>query len=123
MSEVGVGYLTADVLVKPSLTEDDHTIDGKGTIRIRAMSREEMYELRKKARIKKDSDEIDNARYERLVVVACVVQPELDVNQALEWQRGSDAGELSGVVDAILDLSKLKDGASKSDLLGDGDDA
>lgn len=113
------GYLSVDALVTPALSEDDHEIDGKGTVRLRAMSREEMYELRKKATDRK-TDQLDNAHYERLVVVACVVEPELDVSQALAWQKGSDAGELTGVVTAILKLSKLDDGASKSDLPGDG---
>lgn len=117
------GYLDLDLLIKPNLSEDDHDIPDRGRIRIRAMSREEMYTLRKRAAVKKGSDELDNALYERLVVTTCVVNPALDINAARAWQQGSDAGELSGVVEAIISLSKLDEGADKSDLSGDGNES
>lgn len=117
------GYLSPDKVIASSLTEDDYEISGKGKIRIRSMTRDEMYSLRSKATNKK-TDELDKRLYERLVVVTCVIVPELDINQVAEWQKNSSAGgELQGITKAIMTLSKFDEGADKSDVPDDGDDS
>lgn len=94
------------LLLKPTLTEADVDIPGKGTIRVRTLTREELHTLKDK----------DTGAGERKVIAACLVDPVLTEDEVLTWQQNSGAAELSVVVDKIMELSGLSDGADKSDL-------
>lgn len=96
------------LLFKPNLTEVEHEIPGRGTVRIRTMTREELHSLRDK----------DTGVAERKVLAACVVDPQLTEDEVLLWQQASSAGELSDLVEKIMEISGLAEGASKSVLPG-----
>lgn len=96
-----------ELLFKPNLTETDVEVPGRGTIRVRTMTREELHSLKSKE---------DTGLGERRVLAACMVDPELTEDEVLRWQRAAPAGELTAVVERIMELSGLVDGADKSGL-------
>jgi len=96
------------LLFKPNLPQGEVEIEGRGTIRVRGMTREELHTTKNK----------DTGAGERVVLAACLVDPVLTVDEVLLWQQASPAGELNGVIAKIMELSKLGDGDDKSDLPG-----
>lgn len=103
--------MNKDLLFKPRLTEAELDIPGVGTVRVRTMTREELHSLK---------DKKDTGRGERRVLAACMVDPQITEEEALRWQRAAPAGEVSAVVEKIMELSGLleddlaDDGISKS---------
>lgn len=97
-----------ELLFKPRLTEAEVEVPGVGTVRVRTMTREELHTLK----------DVDTGVGERKVLAACLVDPVLTEEEVLRWQRAAGVAELSGVVDRILELSGLLDGADKSGLPG-----
>jgi hypothetical protein len=104
--------LTADQL-------SDHTEDvpyGAGlVVKVRGMSRFEMMLSRK------DTD--DAGEIERRMLSYCLLEPKITVKQAEAWQKGTDPMALVPVTEAIRRLSKLGEGADKSDVPADGEPA
>jgi hypothetical protein len=96
------------------LPEDDVEVPGMGTVRVRGLSRDEVFGAQK---IK------ETAANERHVLSLGLVDPAMSVNEVFKWQQVSPAGEIEPVVDKIRELSGMKDDASKSGVPDDGDES
>lgn len=94
-----------DALFEPALPERDVAIPGRGTVRVRALTRAEALEIR--------GVEIPVAHMERKLVSAAMVAPKLSEKDVDRWQRAAAAGELEPVTDAITELSGMKKTAGK----------
>jgi hypothetical protein len=98
-----------ELLLKARIPEYEYEIPGVGSIVIRPMTREEMHTIT--GRNKKDT-----LRGEVQVLAACMVDPKLSEDEVAQWQRSSPSGELSKIVNKIMELSGLTEDADKSDL-------
>lgn len=101
-----------DLLFKPRLEEQELDLDGVGTVRIRALSRDEVATAREDNTDRKGT--FDHAGYEYQLLAVSMIDPELTVDEVERWARAAPAGELTTVVEAIQRLSKLDEESSKS---------
>jgi hypothetical protein len=93
------------------LPEDDVEIPSMGTVRVRGLSRDEVF----------GTQQIQNtAARERKVLALAMVDPTMSEAQAGKWQMVSPAGEIEPVTDKIHELSGLAEDASKSGVPDDG---
>lgn len=99
-------------LFKPRLPEGIVIIPGVGEVRVRALSRLEVFLAQKIID--------DEAAHERKILRFGMVDPALTEADAERWQNASPGGELQPVLDRIRQLSKMDDAASKSGVPGDG---
>jgi hypothetical protein len=105
-----VSRLTVDELLAPRLVEDEHEIEGVGTVGIRGLSRQEVIELQK-------LDGGIDVRERRMVSLG-LVDPKVTEDDVAKWQKSSLAPEIEGLTVAIGNLSGLGQGAQKSGLSG-----
>lgn len=99
-----------DTFLKPRLAEREIDLPGVGTVRVRALARDEVFACQGL----KD----DQAAFEARVLSIGLVDPALSEDDVLEWRRNSPYDEAEAVLDAIRDLSKLSQGAAKSGVPG-----
>jgi len=113
----GSGYASVADLTADQLSGDaeDVELPGGKFVRVRGMSRYEMMLSRK------DTD--DPGEIERRMVSYCLVEPRMTVKQAEAWQKATDPMAMVPVTEAIRRLSKLGEGADKSDVRADGDES
>ena len=98
-------------LLKPRITEADVPIEGVGTVRVRGLSRGEVFALRKA----KEAGRLkDDAAWDRRLVSLAMVNPAMTDEEVGEWQDSSPAGELEDVTKKIQELSGMAEGADKS---------
>ena len=109
-------YASPEALTKVPIGEEDLMLEG-GLVRVRGLSRGEVYMMRK---AKEDGGIKDEAAWERRLVSLAVVAPKLTEQQVWEWQQGPAGGDMETLTDKINQLSKLDDGADKSRVPGDG---
>lgn len=95
-----------EALLKPRLAEREVEIPGVGSVRVRAMSRAEALGLR-------NVPPGDLAAVERYMLRHGLVEPVLTPEEIVQWQQASPGAELDAVVDAIADLSGVKEGAPR----------
>lgn len=95
-------------LLKPRLPEETVEIPGVGEVRVRALSREEVMGLQE------ERDKRGQAGTEAFCLSRGIVEPELSEEDARALLRASAGAELQPVVDTILRLSGLTEGAQKS---------
>lgn len=105
--------VSRDELFKARLAEREVEIPGIGTVRIRALSRQEVLDFRKRKTADGDPLGDDAAAFERALVSTAMVDPQLSEDDVRQWQAASDAGELEPVTEAIAELSGMNKGASK----------
>jgi len=105
--------VSKEQLLKGSMTEEWVPIPGKGSVRVRGLSRGEVFVLQK---LRKDN-RIDVATDERRTIALCMVEPQLTEAEVEQWQKGSPAGELEPVAAKIRELSGLQDKADKEAML------
>ena len=86
-----------------SFDEEEVELPGKGTVRVRALSRAEMQKLMNK---NKGGQEPTGLEVEIRMVVAGMVDPEIDVDDAKLWSQRATPGEWQRVCKAITRLSK-----------------
>lgn len=98
-------------LLKPRINEDTVDIEGVGTVRVRGLSRGEVFALRKAKEAGRLKDE---AAWDRRLVSLAMVDPEMTEDEVGEWQDNSPAGELEDVTKKIQELSGMAEGADKS---------
>lgn len=103
-----------DRLLKPRIGEGSVEIDGIGTIRVRGLSRGEVF-MTQQAK--------GTEAMERKIVALGMVDPPMNEDDVKQWQRNSPAGELEIVVDKIRQLSGLGEGADKSGVPGVRDES
>jgi len=108
--------VSKEALFAARLPEDDVEIPGVGSVRVRALSRGEVFG-------------VQNAKgtpaIERKILALGMVDPTLTESEVQRWQDACPGGELDPVVDKIRELSGLADGAEKAavlDFRGEPDD-
>ncbi len=96
--------LTADRVIN---TRGEHTIEGVGTIKFRALSRMEMLESSQRFEDKP-------LEQERFILSRAMLDPVLTEDDVAAWQAGSVPGEINEVATKINELSGIGKGAGKS---------
>lgn len=97
------------VLLKARIGEDLVEIPGVGEVRVRALSRAEVLAMGS-----------DKKAAEIFCLSRGIVEPELTEAEAGQLLEATPGGELQVVVDAIMRLSGLTEGAQKSSREGPG---
>lgn len=99
--------LAARAATPHGMEEDDVDVPGYGTVRVRGLNRLETMGIQ---RIE------DTAERERHMIACGLVEPTFTLAEAETWQRvTTGGGELETVTRRIGELSKLVEGADKSD--------
>lgn len=94
-------------LMRRHLPEEDVDVPGQGTLRMRALTRDEVKGLR-------DEADGDMDLYECMLISAALVDPEMSASDVALWSKGAPAGELVIVSGAVSRLSGLGQEGSKS---------
>lgn len=107
-------YLSADELVSSAGLPEDDVIVARGKVRVRGLSRSEVFMMQKA----KDAGQLkDEGAWERRMVSLALVAPSLTEIQVGDWQATDPAGgDLEAITDKIAELSGMKKGADKSRL-------
>jgi hypothetical protein len=92
-------------LLKPRVPEGTVDLEGIGTVRVRGLSRGEVY-MTQQAK--------GTEAMERKILALGMLDPALTEDEVRAWQQNSPAGEIEPVADKIRDLSGLNKGADKS---------
>ena len=100
-----------EALLKSSLRESEVEIPGRGTVRVRSLSRLERLRL----------NDLTHEEAEVVALSCGLVEPTLDLDEARAVLEGTEPGELQPVISEILRLSGLLEGAQKSDGTGADD--
>lgn len=93
-------------LLKPRFKEQDIDLEGVGTVRIRALTREEMLNIGAGA-------ELPAVEFERKMLALAMVDPALSEDEVAQWQRASPAGEMAPILEAVNELSGIRQNAAK----------
>lgn len=102
-----------ELLLKPRLQEDDVEIPGVGTVRVRALTRDEVIRVRKAS----DEQGLDGPRVlilERKMLALALVDPELTEAEIGKWQRNAGAGEIDKVSRKVQEISGMLEDAGKA---------
>lgn len=93
-------------LLKKRFGEEEVEVPGVGTVRVRALTRGQALELQGK--------EMPVVEMERRLIALAMVEPKLTEDEVGEWQDNTTAGELQGVMEAIVRLSGMEAHAGKA---------
>lgn len=93
-----------ELLFKARVPEDTVDIPGLGTVRVRGLSRGEVFAVQQAKGL---------AATERKILAFGMLDPALTEAEAGRWQEASPGGELEPVVDKIRDLSGLSEDSEK----------
>lgn len=88
------------------LDEEDVEIPGVGTVRVRALTRDEA--------LKVNGVELEQAELERRLLAWALVDPVLTEDEVAKWQAASNAGEIEHVTRVITRLSGMEAKADKA---------
>lgn len=105
------------VLFQTRLPEEDVSIPGVGTVRVRALSRAEVLLVRKST----DDEHMDGPRalvLERKLLAKALVDPALSEAEVGHWQDAATPGEIEPVVTVVQRLSGLLQESPKSGVQG-----
>lgn len=105
--------ISRDDLFAIRLAQTEVDIPGLGTVKIRALSREEVLGLRKVKTDEGLSLGDDPGAMECHMVALAMTEPALTPADVLRWQKSSPVGELEVVTDAIAEVSGMNSGAVK----------
>lgn len=94
-----------ELLFKSALPEAEVEIPGKGTVRVRALTRAEALSMQ--------HVEGGVQAIERRMLALAMVDPELTEAEVGQWQKASVAGEMEPVGVKIQELSGMTEGAAK----------
>lgn len=94
-------------LLRPHLAEVDVTLPDGGVVRVRALSRAEVFAFQA-LHAQGDANLLDSR-----MLAAAMVDPELTEEEVGQWRAGAPNGEVDAVSDAILEVSGLKEGAAR----------
>lgn len=92
-------------LFKSLLAEEDVEVPGRGTVRVRALSRAQALHLR--------GTEMSHSKLERKLLSWAMVNPPLTESEVEQWQDASVAGEIETVSEAIIRLSGMEVSSGK----------
>lgn len=93
-----------ELLFKSALPEADVEIPGKGTVRVRGLTRAEAMSLQ---------DVKGVAAIERKMLALALVDPQLTEAEVGRWQKASAAGEMEPIGAKVQELSGMNEGAAK----------
>ena len=99
-----------ETLLKSALPETEVDIPGRGTVRVRALTRAEALRLQ----------HADIVEADALAIHHGLIEPPVTLDEAREVVAGWGATEIQPLVTAVMALSGLVEGAQKSD--GEGTD-
>jgi hypothetical protein len=91
-------------LLKPRVPEGTVELDGLGTIRVRGLSRGEVFMTQQAKGVE---------AMECKILALGMVDPQMTEDEVRQWQANSPAGEMEPVADKIRELSGLNRGAEK----------
>lgn len=94
-----------EAFLKHRLGERTVELPGVGMVRVRGLSRQEVFEIQKLK---------DTEAMERRVVFCALVEPKLSEEDVAAWYENAPAGEIDLIVTPIQELSGLAEGAAKS---------
>lgn len=98
-----------ELLFKPRLAEEDLDLPGVGTIRLRALTRDEVLAAREEHT---DEDgEVDRAALDNAILARSMVDPELTEDEVAQWAAAAPAGEVAHVVEAVMRVSAMDEAA------------
>lgn len=112
--------MNIESLLKPhadtdsGMPEGEVEIPGKGTVRVRGLSRYEVMLMRKAT---DGVDSIDGSRalvIEQAMLSMAMVEPPATKEEVAAWQKVAMAGELEPIVNKVQELSGMLDDAPKS---------
>lgn len=95
-----------ETLLKGLTPERVVDLPGVGDVRVRGLSRSEAVSL---AAVKDDT-----AALEQLIIRLGLVDPALSADEVAEWYAAAPAGLTDLIINAVEDLSGLRQGAGKS---------
>lgn len=95
-------------LLEARLSEKEIPVPGLGTIVIRALSREEALALT-------DDKNMSTKERERRLLVAAMVDPEVDHKDVVRWQKSAPAGEIEMITTEVARLSGMLEGQAKEE--------
>jgi hypothetical protein len=103
------------------MPEDAVPVPGIGEVRVRGLSRGEVFAMQK---AKTDGGIKDAGAWERRMLSLALITPEMTEAEVGVWQKVSQAGEIEPVAQKVEELSALREGADKSGLpdVRDGSD-
>lgn len=93
-------------LFKKRVKEQDIEIPGVGTVRVRALTREQVLKIKMKG-------EIDVAEMERKLISMGMVDPELTEEEVGQWQAVAPAEELTPITEAVMGMSGVSQELAK----------
>lgn len=91
-------------LLKPRVPEGTVELEGLGTIRVRGLSRGEVFMTQQAKGV---------GAMERKILALGLLDPVMTEDEIRLWQQSSPAGEMEPVADKIRQLSGLKKGSDK----------
>lgn len=97
-----------DALFKSRLGEEEIDVPGVGTVRIRALSRNEAMSVR--------GVDLGIAEMERKLLALALVDPVLTEDEVKQWQDASGAGEMEPIMLAVVRLSGMQVDAAKAEM-------
>jgi len=101
-------------LLKPRVPEGTVELEGIGTVRVRGLSRAEVFMTQQCKGVEAT---------ERKILALGLLDPQMTEAEVKEWQEGSPAGEMEPVAAKIRDLSGLGDKPPKAAMTSFRDDA
>lgn len=102
-----------EILLKSRIPEAEVEIDGVGIVRVRGLTRDEVFLLQK------HTDNVE--KLERKMLSIAMLDPKLTEAEVGKWQMNATSNEIEPVADTIRELSGLGEGASKKDLPSTGE--
>ena len=93
------------LLTKRPIPERDVDVPGIGTVRVRSLTRAEVFSMQ---------GTTDVAALEAKMLAAAMLDPVLTEDEAKQWAASCPAGEIDPVTNAITELSGMGVGADKA---------
>lgn len=100
----GTGRVSKETLLAAALEERDVELS-MGTVRVRALSRGEVYRAQSRP---------DEAKAEIAFLALSLVEPAMTEDEAAAWYEVAAFDDVRRVLEAVWDLSRLKPESSKS---------
>lgn len=105
--------INRDELLVKRLVAETVEVPGVGTVKVRGLSRGEVFDLRAK--------NLNVEELEVQTIALCMVEPMLSTDDVRTWMYNAPTNEIDAVFGKIRELSGLSEGAQKSDGTGSDD--
>lgn len=99
-------FVSKTDLLKKRFGEEEVEVPGVGKVRVRGLTRGQALKI--------EGKEMQVAEMERFLISTAMVEPSLTEDEVEQWQNNTLAGELQGVVEAIVRLSGMEQAAGKA---------